>query len=47
MTKNVPRCFMSVAINTNSNTPVAMSPNNLGKTAVSGHTKYVVRFVIF
>lgn len=39
--QNVHRCFMLIAINTNGNTPVVISPNNLGKTALTGHTKYV------
>lgn len=41
MNKNVPRCFTHIAINTNSNIPVAIHPNNLGKTTMTGHTKYV------
>lgn len=41
MNKNVPRRFMLIAINTNGNTPVVISPTNLGKTALTGHTKYV------
>lgn len=31
---------MLTGINTNSNIPVAISPNNLGKTAGTGDTKY-------
>lgn len=46
MNKNIPRCFILNAINTNCNTPVVISPNNLGKTALTGHTKYVTRFMI-
>lgn len=38
---------MLIAINTNGNTPVAISPNDLGKTALMGHTKYVAWFMIF
>lgn len=32
MNKNVPRRFMLIAINTNGNTPVVISPTNLGKS---------------
>lgn len=47
MTKNVPRGFPPTGNNTNGYTPSATSPNNLGKTALTGHTKYSAYFTIF
>lgn len=47
MTNNVICCFMSIDSNSHSNIPVAFSSRNLGKTAGTGHTKYLAQFMIF
>lgn len=48
MTKNVPRCFMPTGINIKSNMlTIVISPNNLGKIALTGNTKHLTQFMVF